>query len=451
LLVADLGSAAVAFILTQRVLRSYSAETAGSHVAFAWALLAAVWCGFLFLYGRYTLRLRQPWYLAVSQVFKAVVIGTSAALAVSYLLVPSWLAERSVYLLSGSVFFVLASASRIAARALVPRRVFSERYLLIGEGKQAQTMIEAISDGHAPVAAELVGLVAPSRGGMPSFSEDSPVSVVGDLDDLPDLIEDHDVTHLVLCGEGAPSKLVMRAAAESEAAGVKVQSMPSAYEALTRRAPLLSTDGDWLASLETARRTKYGTRLKRTVELVVSLLLLPLVAVVVALAALAIKLTSRGPAFYTQKRVGVDGREFTFVKLRTMIQDAERDTGPVWATPNDPRITPLGKILRRLRFDELPQLWSVLKGEMSLVGPRPERPHFVEQFREEIPLYEKRFLVRPGITGWAQVNHAYDTCRDDVIEKLRYDLYYVRHMSFSLDLQIMVRTLGVMLANKGAH
>jgi len=443
--------AAVAFLLTQRVLRSYSAEAADPRAAFSWALLAAVWCAFLFLYGRYTLRLRQPWYLAVSQVLKAVVIGTSAALAVSYLLVPSWLAGRPVYLLSGSFFFVLASASRIAARVLMPRRVFSERYLLVGGGKSAEAMIEAIGDGHAPIAAELVGLVAASPGDLPSFSDDSPASVLGDLEDLPDLIEDHDITHLVLCGESPPAKAVMRAVAESEAAGVKVQTMPSAYEALTRRAPLRSADGEWIASLETARRTKYATRLKRIVEMVVSLLVLPFVAVVVALAAIAVKLTSRGPAFYTQKRVGADGKEFTFVKLRTMIQDAEKDTGPVWATPNDPRITPLGKTLRRLRLDELPQLWSVLKGEMSLVGPRPERPHFVEQFREEIPLYEKRFLVRPGITGWAQVNHAYDTCRDDVIEKLRYDLYYVRHMNFSLDLQIMVRTLGVMLANKGGY
>jgi len=224
--------------------------------------------------------------------------------------------------------------------------------------------------------------------------------------------------------------------------------MPSAFEALTKRAAILFAGTQWIARLETARRTKYATRLKRVVDVAICLLLLPIALVIVALAAIAIKLTSRGPVFYAHKRVGIEGRDFTFVKLRTMIQDAERDTGPVWATPDDPRITTVGRILRRLRLDEVPQLWSVLKGDMSLVGPRPERPHFVEQFRPQIPLYEKRLMVRPGITGWAQVNHPYDTCPEDVIEKLRYDLYYIRHISFSLDLQILVHTVGVMLSNR---
>ena len=126
-------------------------------------------------------------------------------------------------------------------------------------------------------------------------------------------------------------------------------------------------------------------------------------------------------------------------------------TGPVWATADDPRVTPIGRILRKMRIDELPQLFSVLRGDMSLIGPRPERAHFVSQFKKQIPLYEKRLMVRPGITGWAQVHHNYDRCLDDVVEKLRYDLYYIRHLSFSLDLQIIIKTIGVMLGKKGAH
>jgi len=149
--------------------------------------------------------------------------------------------------------------------------------------------------------------------------------------------------------------------------------------------------------------------------------------------------------------VGKDGEEFVFTKLRTMIVDAEKHTGAVWAKKDDPRVTPIGGVLRKLRLDELPQLFSVLRGDMSLVGPRPERPEFVSRFMEEIPFYEKRLLVRPGITGWAQVNHRYDQDIDDVVEKLRYDLYYVRHVNFTLDLQILLRTFWVMIGRKGSQ
>ncbi|NLJ34618.1 MAG: sugar transferase, partial [candidate division WS1 bacterium] len=186
-------------------------------------------------------------------------------------------------------------------------------------------------------------------------------------------------------------------------------------------------------------------------DVVITLLLLPIAAVIVGICAILIKLFSPGPVFYHQTRVGKDGQHFTFTKLRTMIPDAERDTGPVWATEDDPRITRIGNILRKTRLDEVPQLWQVLTGEMSLAGPRPERPEIVERLRKEIPLYEMRQIVRPGITGWAQVNHKYDASTEDVIEKLRYDLYYIRNLSLGLDLQIVLRTFGVMLGKKGAH
>lgn len=448
LLAADLVCAALAVALTERILRAYSVPAAEAPVLVLLPLLALLWSALLYLLGQYTLRPRQPGYLAVYQVFKAVLFGTCGALALSYLFIPAWLAHRAVYLLSALLFLVLASASRLAARAVLARSIFAERYLIVGAGSQAWRMVEAMSDGHAPPATELVGVVATSPDDLLAPHDDCPAPVLGNLEDLPELIDEHSVTHLVLCEEGAPSEAVMRAAAESEARGLKVQTMPSAFEALTKRAAILFAGTQWIARLETARRTKYATRLKRVVDVAICLLLLPIALVIVALAAIAIKLTSRGPVFYAHKRVGIEGRDFTFVKLRTMIQDAERDTGPVWATPDDPRITTVGRILRRLRLDEVPQLWSVLKGDMSLVGPRPERPHFVEQFRPQIPLYEKRLMVRPGITGWAQVNHPYDTCPEDVIEKLRYDLYYIRHISFSLDLQILVHTVGVMLSNR---
>ncbi len=220
---------------------------------------------------------------------------------------------------------------------------------------------------------------------------------------------------------------------------------------LTRPISPAEVGGSCGQSWETVALSKYATRLKRLLDIAVSLVVMPAALVVISICAVLIKLTSPGPVFYRQQRVGKDGRLFTFVKLRTMVPDAEKDTGPVWARKDDPRVTPVGRLLRRLHVDELPQLFNVLRGEMSLVGPRPERPEFVEQFKRQIALYDKRLLVRPGITGWAQVHRGSDSSLEDVAEKLRYDLYYIRHLSFSLDLRIILATIGVMLRGRSAH
>jgi lipopolysaccharide/colanic/teichoic acid biosynthesis glycosyltransferase len=189
---------------------------------------------------------------------------------------------------------------------------------------------------------------------------------------------------------------------------------------------------------------------KRGFDVVAACILLLPFAPVIGLLALLVKLTSRGPAFFTQVRVGKDGRLFNMIKLRTMRQNAEHLTGPVWAGQHDPRITPLGRLLRLSHMDESPQLWNVLQGDMSLVGPRPERPFFVNQFRRKIPHYEKRLSVRPGITGLAQVKYKYDETIEDVEKKLAYDLTYVHQMGWKLEFKILFWTLGC-LTGKGAR
>jgi len=194
--------------------------------------------------------------------------------------------------------------------------------------------------------------------------------------------------------------------------------------------------------------TRYG---KRFMDIATSVLAMLIAAPIMLLCAIAIKLTSAGPVFYRQSRVGKNGRLFALVKLRTMAADAEKETGAVWAAADDPRVTRIGRILRTLCIDELPQLWNVLKGDMSVVGPRPERPQFVAQFAKMIPFYEQRLQVSQGITGWAQVNQGYDTSLEDVVRKLRHDIYYVRHVSLVLDLQIIVQTLLVTFRATGAR
>ena len=191
--------------------------------------------------------------------------------------------------------------------------------------------------------------------------------------------------------------------------------------------------------------------LKRIFDVVLSLTLLVVTAPLMAITAIVIKLDSRGPAIFSQERVGLLGRRFIVHKFRSMRVDAERNTGPIWAKENDDRITRVGRFLRQCRIDELPQLWNVLWGEMSVIGPRPERPVFVEKFKEIIPDYEKRISVKPGITGLAQVWHKYDETIEDVKKKVRYDLLYIRKICLWADLRIMLRTVRVVFTGEGAR
>ena len=196
---------------------------------------------------------------------------------------------------------------------------------------------------------------------------------------------------------------------------------------------------------------EWEKRLKRVMDVIVSFLILIISSPVIVIAALAIKLNSKGPVFFTQERSGMNGEPFTMIKFRSMYQDAEKKTGPIWSSKDDPRITRVGKIIRKLRIDEIPQFMNVLKGEMSIVGPRPERPFFVEKLSEEIPYYKRRLKVRPGITGWAQVKHKYDESIEDVKVKLRYDLFYIENMSLRMDFKIIFRTVFVVLFGKGHY
>jgi exopolysaccharide biosynthesis polyprenyl glycosylphosphotransferase len=191
--------------------------------------------------------------------------------------------------------------------------------------------------------------------------------------------------------------------------------------------------------------------LKRYLDVIVSLIAVVVFSPVLGMVALAVKLTSKGPVIYRQERVGENGKTFIIYKFRTMRTDAEKSSGPMWARKDDPRITPIGKFLRKSHLDELPQLMNVLKGEMSVVGPRPERPHFVKQLKDAIPYYERRLHVKPGITGLAQVRHKYDETITDVKKKVKYDLVYIKKMCLMLDLRVIYWTIGVVFTGKGAR
>jgi len=227
-------------------------------------------------------------------------------------------------------------------------------------------------------------------------------------------------------------------------AGVKVSSYSDFVEEKYHRIPVGSIDVKWLFSARLDLAHPYYQGIKRIIDIVASLVGLTLTAPLITLSALAVKLESKGPAFYSQVRVGRFNRPFRIYKLRTMVQDSEKG-GAQWAKKNDSRITQVGKFLRKTRLDELPQFWNVLKGEMSLVGPRPERPEFVEDLGKEIPFYLQRHLIKPGLTGWAQINYPYGASVEDAYNKLTYDFYYIKNASMGLDLQIFLRTIGTVM------
>jgi sugar transferase (PEP-CTERM system associated) len=233
--------------------------------------------------------------------------------------------------------------------------------------------------------------------------------------------------------------------------GIDIFDAPTFYELSTGKLLIEHITPEWFIFSQGFYLSLLRRYVKRGADILICLMVLPFLIPLLPVMALIIKLDSPGPVFFRQLRVGENERLFNLYKLRTMINNAEVKTGAVWAQDDDPRITRIGNFLRRCRLDEFPQLFNVLRGDMSIVGPRPERPEFIEQLKEIIPYYSERHLIKPGVTGWAQVNYPYGSSVEDAIEKLRYDLYYLKNFSIQLDLMIVLETVKVVIAQRGGR
>lgn len=267
------------------------------------------------------------------------------------------------------------------------------------------------------------------------------VPIAGRIEDAARICQHSGAREVVIASEQASQPRAQQAMVQCLRMGCRVTNMPTFYEKTFREVPVDHINSDWFlfADLDTHREELVG--IKRATDMVLAGVGLLVTLPACILAALAIKLDSRGPIIYSQERVGLHGKPFRLHKFRTMVPDAERK-GAVWAKRKDPRVTRVGHFLRASRIDELPQLWNILRGQMSLVGPRPERPEFVAALADHIPFYNERHLVKPGLTGWAQINYRYGASVADTRRKLQFDLYYIRHMSPELDLMIILRTIG---------
>jgi sugar transferase (PEP-CTERM system associated) len=275
--------------------------------------------------------------------------------------------------------------------------------------------------------------------------------VIGTIAEVPRIVRERRADRVVVSLADARGKLPMDELLQMKLhLGVQFDHLASVYEQYTGKIAVENLRPSWLIFSEGFRHGRLVFGVKRLLDVLFAGAALILSMPVMAVVALAVRCTSAGPILYHQQRVGENGRIFTIHKFRSMRVDAEAATGAVWSSVGDPRVTTLGRILRRTRLDELPQLWNILRGEMSFVGPRPERPEIVGALTAHIPYYGQRHVVRPGLTGWAQIRHQYGSSTKDALQKLQYDLFYIKHLSIGFDLFVVLETVKTVLVRAGS-
>ena len=362
---------------------------------------------------------------------------------------PALRVGRSVLTIYLPVAFSAVLAWRYAYLWAFGSETFSENIVILGTGQSARQIAEELIE-RVPLGYRIVGFLGEHRAEVGRRLLNP--SVIGTIEDMESLVAHHRVNLIVVALDDRRGNLPIDSLLRCRLNGVRVEEVTNFYEMVTGQILVRNLRPSWLVFSQGFRTPGLVRNVKRVWELVASAVLVVLLAPLFALIALLIKLESRGPVFYRQERVGEQSRNFLLAKFRTMRVDAESASGPVWAAEGlDPRVTRVGRYLRKLRLDELPQLWNVLRGEMSFVGPRPERPHFVQMLRKVIPFYDQRLTVPPGITGWAQIKFSYGATIEDSEQKLQFDLYYIKHMSVLLDLAIILDTLKVMILGRGAR
>ena len=350
---------------------------------------------------------------------------------------------RGIFALNIGAFVAIATAGRLAY-GLFGADIFKRQALVVTSGDVGALLLGQLKRAAAAVY-QIQGYVAPAR----DMSAPNTAPWLGDGADLSKLLAQRKIDTVIVSSSMDCWNRYLQALIVARNRGVEIVDLATVCERFLNRIPCDQITELWLLWGLMGRSSLYVTRLKRVVDLTLATLLVVALSPVLLVTWLAIRLTSAGPVLYRQERIGLHNRPFTVVKFRSMVDGAEDSSGPVWAAERDPRVTGIGRWLRRWRLDELPQLWNVIKGDMSLVGPRPERSVFVNEFLTAVPMYNQRHGLRPGITGWGQIHYDYAASREQTREKLEYDLFYVKNASFLLDLAILLRTTRTLVGARG--
>ena len=403
-----------------------------------------------YLFDLYDLPATRRYRRVIINLLIALGVAT-VLLSILFYLVPALQLGRGVFLVDVTLILALIPAWRllVAWSAGHPQLGVRERVLILGSGEQAIELARAtLERRHAGF--HIVGFVD-NKPELVGKSLINP-SVIGLTADLSGLVKQYQVDRIVVAVADRRGVFPTEELLNLSLSGrIAVEESARYYERLTGKIDSEMLRPSWLIFSRGNRFSDFDYHLRRVVNTGFAAIGLVLSLPLMLLTAIAVKLESRGPVFYIQERVGKKGRRFKIIKFRSMRVGAEATSGPVWAEEDDPRITRVGRIIRKLRFDELPQFINVLRGEMNFVGPRPERPMFVDQLNAIVPYYSQRHVVKPGLTGWAQIKYPYGASVEDAIEKLRYDLYYIKNQSLLLDATIMFETVKIVLFGRGGR
>jgi sugar transferase (PEP-CTERM system associated) len=368
-------------------------------------------------------------------------------LATLYYFIPSLIIGRGIFFISLGFMGLVIVSWRVVYNHILRTQHLDQKVIIVGSGPLAKNIAREILD-RMDSGFKVIGFIAdqPERVGEKLVNP----SIIGDQSQIYDIAMKEKVDRIIVALEERRGRFPEAQLLDCKMRGIPIEEGIEFYEHLTGKLQVESLRPSFLIFSGGFRKSKFTLGVKRVKGLLFSFMGLTLCFPFILILSLLIKIDSRGPVFYRQERVGKDGKIFNLFKFRSMADHAETN-GPVWAEEDDKRITRVGHWLRKWRLDEIPQMFNVLKGDMSFVGPRPERPNFVEELRKEIPFYDQRLTVKPGITGWAQIKYRYGASREDSQEKLNYDLYYIKNMSIPFDLIIIFETIKVVLFGKGAR
>ena len=374
---------------------------------------------------------------------------TSILLAIIYFLWPELVIGRWIFFISLVLLLLFLVSWRFLYSLAINKKLFVEKVVFLGAGDLAQKIMLELKK-RTDIGYDIRSVIVERREeSHPGGFADIPIHY--GFDNLTDIVDEEETASIIVSLDEKRGVMPYKELLNCKVKGVNIIDGESFYERVTGKVLVEKINPSWLIFSDGFIKSKLTKVMKRLIEFFCSSVLLMLLFPFLLLVSISIKLDSRGPVLFSQERVGEDGFLFTLHKFRSMRTDAEKECGPVWATENDPRVTRVGRIIRKLRIDELPQLWNVFRGDMSFVGPRPERKYFVEKLDKTIPYYNERFSVKPGLTGWAQIKYPYGATEKDALEKLKYDLYYIKNMSFAFDLMVLFHTMKTVLLGKGSR